>query len=95
MKSVFCLCYRRDDRPIGVVLVEASALSEARMFAAIDGVDQLADFSQGFELDAEQASLIPPDSLGRMIAPDAARGLMAWIESEANRKRLRRGTEVR
>ena len=90
MTSLFCLSYRRDNRPIGVVFIEARTLLEARMFAAIDGADQLADFSQGFEVDADQASSVPSASRGRMIAPEAARGLMTWIEGEAYRKGLRR-----
>jgi hypothetical protein len=90
MTSLFCLCYRQDNRPLGVVFIEAHSLLEARTYAAIDGVDQLADFSQGFELDADQASLVPTNSRGRMISPDAARGLMAWIEGEVYRKGLRR-----
>jgi len=91
MTSLFCLCYRRDNAPLGVVFIEARSLLEARTYAAIDGADQLADFSQGFELDADQASSVPPESRGRMISPDAARGLMAWIESETYRKRTQRG----
>jgi len=44
VNSLFCLCYRRDNTFLGVVMVEARTLLEARMLAAIDGLDQLADF---------------------------------------------------
>src|SRR6266568_8054052 len=89
MKSLFCLCYHQDNELLGVVMVEARTLLEARMFATIDGIDQLAEFSQGFELDKEQASFVRQTSVGRMITPDEARGLMTWIESERNRRHAR------
>ncbi len=92
MNSLFCLCYLRDNTFLGVVMVEARTLLEARMLAAIDGLDQLADFSRGFELDAEQAALVSPHSVGRMMLPDEAHRLMVWIESEASRKA---GTQIR
>ena len=86
MKSVFWLCYHRNQRLVGVVIIEARELLEARMLAAIDGVDKLADFFEGYELSAQHAAMVPADLIGRMLSPDEASRLMAWIESEALRK---------
>jgi len=64
------------------VIVEARALLEARMLAAIDGLDQLADFSEGCELSAQYGATVSASLIGRMLSP----GEVAWIESEAIRK---------
>ena len=88
MKSLFWLCYHRDDRLLGVVILEARELLEARMLAAIDGLDQLADFSEGYELSAQHAAMVSANLVGRMLSPDEAGRLTAWIESEAARKSM-------
>ncbi len=84
MKSLFWLSYRRDNGSLGVVIVKAGTLLEARMLAAIDGVDGSADFSEGHELQARDA---PPGSIGRMLPADEAYRLISWTEAEALRKR--------
>ena len=70
------------------MIIEAGALLEARMLAAIDGLDQLADFSEGYELSAQHAAMVSANLIGRMLSPDEASRLMAWIESEATRKEI-------
>jgi hypothetical protein len=86
MKPLFWLCYRRDTRLVGVVIVEAGELYAARMLAAISGLDKLADFSEGWELSAQHRAMISANLIGRMLSPDEAARLAAWIESEAIRK---------
>jgi hypothetical protein len=88
MKPLFWLCYRRDARLIGVVLIEAGEIIEARMLAAISGLDQLADFSEGCELRPQHRAMVSPGLIGRMLAPEEAARLATWIESEAARKNL-------
>src|SRR5580700_7480339 len=58
MKPLFWLCYRRDMRLLGVVIIEAGELFEARMLAAIAGLDKLADFYQGYELSAQHRAMV-------------------------------------
>jgi len=54
---------------VGIVVLEARELLEARMLAAIDGLDECAEFAGGYELNAEQAGMISSQSLGRMLPP--------------------------
>jgi hypothetical protein len=86
MKPLFWLCYQRNRRLVGVVIVEAGELLEARMLAAIAGLDKLADFSEGYELGAQHRAMVSANMIGRMLSPDEATRLAAWLESEANRK---------
>jgi hypothetical protein len=59
------------------------------MLAAIDGLDDRAEFSEGHQLRAQDA---PPHAIGRMLAPDEAHKLIAWTEAEAFRKTFRSKT---
>jgi hypothetical protein len=69
--------------------MEARELLEARMLAAIYGYDQLAEFTEGYEISVEQASMVTPNFIGRMLSPDDVSRLVTWIESETARKRMR------
>ncbi len=88
MKPLFWLSFRRNDKFVGAVIIEARELLEARMLAAIDGLDACAEFAAGYELSAQQAGMISGQSRGRMLAPAEVSRLIAWIESEAARKDL-------
>jgi hypothetical protein len=93
MKPLFWLCYRRGERLVGVVLIEAGEMIEARMLAAITGLDRMADFAEGCELRPQHRAMVSPGLIGRMLAPEEAARLATWIESEAARKNLQT-TEV-
>ncbi len=86
--SLFWLCYHRGDRLVGVVIMQARELLEARMLAAIYGHDKLAEFAEGHEISAEQASMVTPNFIDRMLSPDDVSRLVTWIESETARKRI-------
>ena len=88
MKSLFWLSYRRDLRLFGVVIIEAGELLEARMLAAVAGLDRGADFSEGYALSVPCAAMVSAGSIARTLSPDEANRLMAWIESEVARKGL-------
>jgi hypothetical protein len=52
---LFWLSYRRDSGLLDVVIIKAGSLLEARMLAAIDGLDERAEFSEGHKLRAQDA----------------------------------------
>jgi len=91
MKPLFWLNYHRDHRLFGVVIIEARELLEARMLAAVAGLDTDADFSEGYALGVQSAAMVSASAMARMLSPDEANRLMTWIESEAARK----GIEVK
>jgi hypothetical protein len=65
---LFWLNYRHPDGRFAVVaVVEAMALIQARMKAAVTGLDQGLDFVVGHELEAESARQIPDDMIGRLL----------------------------
>ena len=86
MKSLFWLSYHRDQRQTGVLIIEARELLEARMLAAVAGLDNGAEFSEGYAISEQCAAMISARSVARMLPLDEADRLMIWIESEAARK---------
>jgi len=53
------------------------------LIAAIDGLDEYADFAERYELGAQEAAMISAHSVGRMLPPAEVGRLIAWIQSEA------------
>jgi hypothetical protein len=86
VKSLFWLSYQHEHGQPGVVIIEAGELLEARMLAAVTGLDEGAEFSEGYALSGPCAAMVSARSVARMLTPDEANRLMAWIESEASRK---------
>ena len=76
MKSLFWLTYHRQQRLFGVVIIEAGELLEARMLAAVAGLDNGADFADGHALSVQSAAMVAPKSIGRLLPPDEANRLM-------------------
>ena len=65
---LFWLNYRHPDGPFAAVaVVEATALVQARMKAAVTGLDQGLEFAVGHELDEVSARQIPADMIGRLL----------------------------
>ena len=66
--SLYWLNYRSPDgRFAGVVVLEANALTYARMKAAVFGLDQGLDFVGGHELDEGSTRQMPEDMIGRLL----------------------------
>ena len=66
------LIYRRDDKIVGIAIVEAPSLYHARMRAAVAGIGKAADFSEGREIDAAHVGAIPQELIGKLLSPEQA-----------------------
>jgi hypothetical protein len=86
MKSLFWLNYHHGRGRAGVLIIEARELLEARMLAAVAGLDNGVKFSGGYALSEQCAAMVSVRSVARMLPLDEADRLMTWIESEAARK---------
>ena len=67
--------FRRSGELTAVAIVEAPTIYHARMRLAARGIGNPSDFSEGKELDAERAALIPRDLIGKLLLPDEVRKL--------------------
>jgi hypothetical protein len=64
----------------GVVILEASSLSHARMLAALNNLGRVSRFAEGHSISPEVAALISNDSIGRFLSSREARDLRELIE---------------
>jgi hypothetical protein len=67
--------FRRSGELTAVVIVEAPTIYHARMRLAALGIGNPSDFSEGKELDAERAALVPRDLIGKLLLPEEAQRL--------------------
>jgi hypothetical protein len=54
---------------------------QARKRAAVEGIDQGADFAEGHELDAETAARVPASAIGRMLSHEEGTALIRRLEA--------------
>jgi hypothetical protein len=52
----------------GVITLDSPPLIGARVRAAVEGIDQGAEFAEGHELDRDTAALVPATAIGRMLS---------------------------
>jgi hypothetical protein len=78
--GLYWLTYKRNGRLAGVAILSADSLTAARMRASTHGIGKGAVFEEGHMLDAQVATLLSRDLVGRMLERREAVELLAQIE---------------
>jgi hypothetical protein len=78
--GLYWLTYKCNGRLTGVTILSADSLMAARMRASANGISKGAMFEQGHLLDAQIATQLPQNVLGRMLERREAVELLAQIE---------------
>ena len=76
------LTYRRSGKAVGVVVIEAPSLIDARLNAALEAVEAGVDFADGRELEAALAAHVPAEQLERMLSIEEANQLWNRLEEK-------------
>ena len=82
---LFYLNYENDDRR-AVAIVRAWSLIEARMRAALAGIDVGLEFVSGVELDEASSQQIPAEMIGRLLDDRDLRRLQRSIVPKKPRR---------
>jgi hypothetical protein len=79
--------------PVGVVIIEAPSMFQARMTAVVRRFAAGVPFAEGHELSAKMMTLIPPMLVGRMMSGAEAEqllfGLLRGVAAGTRNDRLR------
>jgi hypothetical protein len=79
--SYFWLTYGSADGLVGVVIMEAPSMLQARMNAAVRNIAAGAPFADGHELSARLMASVPPTQVGRMLSGAEAAELIRRLDS--------------
>jgi hypothetical protein len=88
------LYFRRGGELAGVAIIEAPMLYHARTRVAVRGIGKAAEYSDGKELDDEDAALVPPTCIGGLLLAEEARQLsdqLCVARAEGARRSVERG----
>lgn len=69
----------RDD---GVVVINASSLTHARLLAARSGLGRASHFVEGHFIDTDRSTAVPSELIGRILSPIEARQLEERLQRE-------------
>jgi hypothetical protein len=76
------LTYLRSGKMVGVVVIEAPSLIDARMRAALEAVEAGVDFAEGHEIDAARSALVPAEQLERLLSIEEANRLLKRLDEK-------------
>jgi hypothetical protein len=74
-KGMWWLYFRRAGKLVGVAIIEAPTLYHARTRVAVRGIGKAMDYSDAKKLDDEDAALVPPDCIGKLLLAEEAQQL--------------------
>jgi hypothetical protein len=78
----FLLTFVDARRPVGVVVMEAPSMFQARMNAVVRRFAPGVPFGNGYELSAKMMMAIQPIKIGRMMSgPEARKLILQLVES--------------
>lgn len=80
-KTMWALWFRRDGELVGIAVIEAPSLYHARMRAAFGGIGKPFDYSEGAELNADHAALVPQDWIGKLLSPKESQAISDWMRA--------------
>jgi len=81
------------DETVLIAIVEVSALIFARMRMSVEGLDEDATFTEGYELPPEHAQRVPRRYIGKILSRERAAALLDQLqrrEKQAPRQTARR-----
>jgi hypothetical protein len=73
--GMWWLYFRRGGKLVGVAIIEAPTLYHARTRVAVRGIGEPTEYSDGKELNDEDAALVPPACVGRLLLAEEAQQL--------------------
>jgi hypothetical protein len=87
--SHFLLTFGDASRPpVGVVIIEAPSMFQARMTAVVRRFATGVPFGEGHELSADMMTAIPPPLIGKMMSgAEAAKLILRLVEAAAGHDR--------
>jgi hypothetical protein len=83
----FWLTYGNANRIISAIILEAPTMLQARMDAAVRGLDRGAPFAEGHHLSADLIASVPSTKIGQMISGAEAAQLLGLLKGRRRPQR--------
>jgi hypothetical protein len=83
----FWLTYGDANRIIGAIILEAPTMLQARMDAAVSGLDRGAPLAEGHHLSADLIASVPSTKIGQMISGAEAAQLLGLLKGRRRPQR--------
>jgi hypothetical protein len=83
----FWLTYGDANRITGAIILEAPTMLQARMDAAVRGLDRGSPFAEGHHLSADLIASVPSTKVGQMISGAEAAQLLSLLKGRRRPQR--------